>query len=157
MKRITITSSSSLPSLKVGGIPGCLAAKSSIKLCVAWSLYKHKRWWYDAMQWTPYHLLCGTQSMNSSLSCWILFIWKCLNDIVFIQGKVNSKSLKSQHEFSSIKDIHFPVVWLCTQQSTNTRVYLLFYCTCKSLHRKLQDSRPHSNIERLTAITWIFF
>lgn len=36
-----ITSSSSLPSLRVGGIPGCLAVNNSIKLWVAWSLYKH--------------------------------------------------------------------------------------------------------------------
>lgn len=43
MKKVIITSSSSLPSLRVGGIPGCLAINSSIKLWVAWSLYKHTK------------------------------------------------------------------------------------------------------------------
>lgn len=42
-KKKKITSSSSLPSLRVGGIPGCLAVNNSIKLCVAWSLYKHTK------------------------------------------------------------------------------------------------------------------
>lgn len=42
-EEIIITSSSSLPSRKVGGIPGCLATNNSIKLWVAWSLYKHTK------------------------------------------------------------------------------------------------------------------
>lgn len=71
MKRKKITSSSSLPSLRVGGIPGCLAVNNSIKLWVAWSLYKHtKGSSYDSQCMDSKGTICyhwGIQNTNNAL------------------------------------------------------------------------------------------
>lgn len=133
MKRITITSSSSLPSLKVGGIPWCLAANSSIKLCVAWSLYKHIKG-EATMQCSGYHsIYCRAHWAWIWSFYWqILFFWKCLSaspPSAPPQRKVNSKKVLNHNDMNFLQlKKYFPAVMAMywAEYRVNRYTFLLY-------------------------------